>query len=63
MANRWMQVAMKVTMVCFFAAYLAIIGIPPFSGFWSKDEILGAAFVSNPVLFLLALATVFMTAF
>jgi NADH-quinone oxidoreductase subunit L len=32
------------------SGYLAIIGIPPFSGFWSKDEIIHAAFEKGPVI-------------
>ncbi len=36
--------AMKVTYVTFFFGWLAIIGVPPFSGFWSKDEIIHAAY-------------------
>ncbi len=36
--------AMKVTYVTFGLGFLAIIGIPPFAGFWSKDEIIHAAF-------------------
>ena len=35
---------MMVTFVTFMAGYLAIMGIPPFAGFWSKDEIIHAAF-------------------
>ena len=35
---------MIVTFVTFMAGYLAIMGIPPFAGFWSKDEIIHAAF-------------------
>ena len=35
---------MVITFITFMAGYLAIIGIPPFSGFWSKDEIIHAAF-------------------
>ncbi|MSV52572.1 MAG: NADH-quinone oxidoreductase subunit L, partial [Actinobacteria bacterium] len=35
---------MIITFVTFMAGYLAIMGIPPFSGFWSKDEIIHAAF-------------------
>ncbi len=44
-------------------ASLSLAGIPPLSGFWSKDEILGAAWEKAPLLFMLALITVFMTAF
>ena len=38
---------MWITFGTFFAAYLAIIGIPPFSGFWSKDEIIKVAMETN----------------
>ena len=40
---------MPVTHITFLLACLAIAGIPPFSGFFSKDEILTAAFLKNPV--------------
>ncbi|GEA86366.1 NADH:ubiquinone oxidoreductase subunit L [Cellulomonas cellasea DSM 20118] len=36
---------MKITWITFMAGWLAILGIPPFSGFWSKDKIIEAAFV------------------
>jgi NADH-quinone oxidoreductase subunit L len=35
---------MPITFGCFVAGYLAIIGLPPFSGFFSKDKIIEAAF-------------------
>src|SRR5260370_40140171 len=35
---------MPITYVTFFVCYLAIIGIPPFSGFFAKDTIIDAAF-------------------
>jgi len=38
---------MVITFITFMAGYLAIIGIPPFAGFWSKDEIIHAAFERN----------------
>ncbi len=38
---------MKVTWVTFGLGWLAILGIPPFSGFWSKDKIIEAAFVGD----------------
>ncbi|WP_396030790.1 NADH-quinone oxidoreductase subunit L [Cellulomonas fimi] len=38
---------MKTTYVTFGLGYLAIIGVPPFSGFWSKDKIIEAAFVGE----------------
>jgi NADH-quinone oxidoreductase subunit L len=42
---------------------LAIAGIPPLSGFFSKDEILLRAFVGNKAIWVLAIATALMTAF
>jgi NADH-quinone oxidoreductase subunit L len=38
---------MKITWVTFGLGWLAILGIPPFSGFWSKDKIIEAAFVGD----------------
>ena len=46
---------MPITYLTFLAATLAISGIPPFSGFFSKDLILTKAFENNPVLYVLAL--------
>ncbi len=54
---------MKITYVTFFIACLAIAGIPPFSGFFSKDEILGAAFGVNPVFYVIGLLGALFTAF
>jgi len=51
------------TYATFLIASLSIIGIWPLSGFWSKDEILAGALDSQPVLFSLAMITVFITAF
>jgi NADH-quinone oxidoreductase subunit L len=42
---------------------LAIAGIPPLAGFFSKDEILLHAFVNNKAIWMIALATALMTAF
>ncbi|WP_311497090.1 NADH-quinone oxidoreductase subunit L [uncultured Mobiluncus sp.] len=39
---------MKITWFAFFIGWLAILGIPPFSGFFSKDKIIEAAFLPNP---------------
>lgn len=38
---------MKITWITFGLGWLAIIGVPPFSGFWSKDKIIEAAFVGE----------------
>src|SRR5690606_28763035 len=42
---------------------LAIAGIPPFSGFWSKDEILAGAYDKSVVLWLVGLLAALLTAF
>jgi len=54
---------MKITYVTFFIATLAIAGIPPFSGFFSKDEILSAAFAQSPLLYILGVGGALLTAF
>jgi NAD(P)H-quinone oxidoreductase subunit 5 len=54
---------MPVTGITFLIGCLAISGIPPFAGFWSKDEILGAAFAANPLLWLIGWLTAGITAF
>ena len=51
------------TYATFVIASLSIAGIWPLSGFWSKDEVLISSFASQPILFYLAMITVFMTAF
>jgi NADH-quinone oxidoreductase subunit L len=51
------------TYATFVIAALSIAGIWPLSGFWSKDEILAASLQKQPILFYLAMITVFMTAF
>ncbi|MDV2995896.1 MAG: NADH-quinone oxidoreductase subunit L [Chroococcidiopsis sp. SAG 2025] len=54
---------MPVTAITFLIGCLAISGIPPFAGFWSKDEILGAAFATNPLLWGVGYLTAGITAF
>jgi NADH-quinone oxidoreductase subunit L len=54
---------MPVTFVTMFIGTLAIAGISPLSGFFSKDEILFRAFVANKLIWVLAVATAMMTAF
>ncbi|NBU32007.1 MAG: NADH-quinone oxidoreductase subunit L [Actinobacteria bacterium] len=55
--------AMKITYVTFGLGFLAIIGIPPFAGFWSKDEIIHAAFSQNLIIGLATLLGAGVTAF
>ena len=54
---------LPITSMTFVAGWLAIAGVPPFSGFWSKDEILAYAYGENKVLWVLLLATAILTAF
>ncbi len=44
---------MKITFITFLIACIAIAGIPPFAGFFSKDEILIAAYNSSPVFYII----------
>ncbi|MBG8554215.1 NADH-quinone oxidoreductase subunit L [Hymenobacter guriensis] len=55
--------ALPITFITFFIGCLAIAGIPPFSGFFSKDEILLHAFEHSKVLYAVGLFTAFLTAF
>ena len=54
---------LPITNVTFLIAALAISGIPPFSGFFSKDEILVAAMAKSPFLFWMEWAVAGLTAF
>jgi NADH-quinone oxidoreductase subunit L len=54
---------MPVTAITFLIGWLAIAGVPPFAGFWSKDEILLGAYQSNKLLWLIGLVTALMTAY
>jgi len=54
---------MPVTAITFLIGCVAIAGIPPLAGFWSKDEILGQAFNTYPVLWAAGFITAGMTAF
>ncbi|KHL13280.1 UNVERIFIED_CONTAM: NADH:ubiquinone oxidoreductase subunit L [Mumia flava] len=55
--------ALPITFVTFAAGYLAIIGFPPFAGFFSKDHIIEAAFGTNLWAGLAALVGAGVTAF
>ena len=54
---------MPYTSATFLIGCIAISGIPPLAGFWSKDEILGNAFISFPAFWFIGLLTAGMTAF
>ena len=54
---------MPITHITFLIACLAISGIPPFSGFFSKDEILSACFAYSPFMGWIMTAIAAMTAF
>ena len=54
---------MPITFVTFAFGYLAIIGVPPFAGFWSKDKIIEAALSENVVWGICALLGAGITAF
>ena len=54
---------MPITNITFLIAALAIAGVPPLAGFWSKDEILVAAFEHNKFLYVIGLFVAGLTAF
>ena len=54
---------MPITHIAFLIACLAIAGIPPFAGFFSKEEILTAAFHENKLIYCVALFTAALTSF
>jgi NADH-quinone oxidoreductase subunit L len=54
---------MPVTAFTFLIGTLALCGVPPLSGFYSKDAILAAAYEHNPVLFGIAAVVAFLTTF
>ena len=58
-----LQKAVPVTYLTFAMGYLAIIGFPGFSGFWSKDRIIEAAFGESTIVGLCALIGAGITAF
>ncbi len=54
---------MPVTAITFIIGWLAIAGVFPFAGFWSKDEILLFALADNTALYLVGLVTALLTAY
>ena len=58
-----LRAVMVVTFGTFLFCYLAIIGIPPFSGFFSKDDIIHASFERSPIIGILAMLAAGLTGF
>ncbi|MCU1485394.1 MAG: nuoL, partial [Actinomycetia bacterium] len=54
---------MPITASTFIVGWLAIAGVPPFAGFWSKDEILLYAWDKSPILWAVGLVTALLTAY
>ena len=54
---------MPITVGTFIIGWLAIAGVPPFAGFWSKDEILLFTLARSPVLYVIGLVTAILTAY
>ncbi len=54
---------LPITHITFLVGALAIAGAPFLSGFWSKDEILHSAWGSSKIIYIIGLATAFLTAF
>jgi len=61
MGGLWRQ--MPITTATFLAGALALCGMPPFSGFFSKDEILALAYAQSPILFGIGVVVALLTAF
>ena len=54
---------MPITSVTFIIGWLSIAGFPPFSGFWSKGDVLTSAFQKSPLLWLVGALTAILTAY
>ena len=58
-----LRTLMPITAITFIIGWLAIAGVPPFAGFWSKDDILLFAYDKSPILWFVGLVTALLTAF
>ncbi len=54
---------MPITAITFIVGWLAIAGMPPFAGFWSKDDILSFAWQRSPALWFVGVVTAGLTAY
>jgi NADH-quinone oxidoreductase subunit L len=58
-----LRALMPITAITFIIGGSRSPGVPPFAGFWSKDEILLFAFAKSPVLYVVGLVTALLTAY
>ncbi len=58
-----LRMLMPITAGTFIVGWLAIAGVPPFAGFWSKDEILLFSLAKSPALYAVGLVTALLTAY
>jgi NADH-quinone oxidoreductase subunit L len=54
---------LPITRLSFIAGFLALAAIPPFDGFWSKDDVLQAAWHKSPALWVIGVVTAGLTAY
>ena len=54
---------MPLTSATFFIGWLSIAGVPPFSGFWAKGDVLSNAWVVSPALWVVGAFTAILTAY
>jgi NADH-quinone oxidoreductase subunit L len=54
---------MPITAVTFILAWLSIAGVPPFSGFWSKGDVLSEAYAQSPLLWAVGVLAAVLTAY
>lgn len=54
---------MPITWATFLVGWLAIAGVPPLSGFWSKDEVLAGAWARHPALWVVGVVVALLTAY
>jgi NADH-quinone oxidoreductase subunit L len=58
-----LRIFMPVTAFTFIVGWLAIAGVPPFAGFWSKDEVLLFSLAKSPALYIVGIVTALLTAY
>jgi len=58
-----LRAVMPITAITFIVGWLAIAGVPPFAGFWSKDEVLLFSLAKSPALYVVGLAAALLTGY